>query len=313
MDFQSVTERYIQALKTWDGTATSNAQTIALSHHLFHHAHPHHPTLEEAARLLSRAFSLAASDRRQTGNAVEGKLAAALPLAVILLRVYFILGTTRLCGNVVRAIKTSAEERVLVGAAGKAVQAKWWYFCGRLHLDSLSYGEALQAFVECCRVCLRGSRQFAVSLSFLVVTAMIGEGRVPSRVITQSVLPPPVAAVVSVVRLGDYKQLQLVVERDRQFWLQNRLYLLCRLHLKDTCLRNLLKRTVSALGLLKEARVPLRAFHAACRLCVDADTSFDEAECLLAGLIASGRVRGYISREHSTLVLSKKNPFPTSF
>jgi hypothetical protein len=58
--------------------------------------------------------------------------------------------------------------------------------------------------------------------------------------------------------------------------------------------------------------MPLKAFVAACRMRVDPDMSEAEAEALLAGLIGSGRVRGYISREHATLVLSKRNPFPAA-
>ena len=38
----------------------------------------------------------------------------------------------------------------------------------------------------------------------------------------------------------------------------------------------------------------------------------DEVECILANLIYKGLVRGYISHEKATLVLSKKEPFPLS-
>jgi hypothetical protein len=36
----------------------------------------------------------------------------------------------------------------------------------------------------------------------------------------------------------------------------------------------------------------------------------EELECLLANSIFEGQIKGYISHEKSTLVLSKKNPFP---
>lgn len=41
------------------------------------------------------------------------------------------------------------------------------------------------------------------------------------------------------------------------------------------------------------------------------DASWDEAECLLANLILEGKVKGYISYQHDTLVVSKLTPFPT--
>ena len=36
----------------------------------------------------------------------------------------------------------------------------------------------------------------------------------------------------------------------------------------------------------------------------------DELECTLAGLIAAGRIKGYISHDPPFLVVSKKDPFP---
>ena len=36
----------------------------------------------------------------------------------------------------------------------------------------------------------------------------------------------------------------------------------------------------------------------------------DEAGNIVAGLIADGKVKGYISQSHQTIVLSKKDPFP---
>ena len=38
----------------------------------------------------------------------------------------------------------------------------------------------------------------------------------------------------------------------------------------------------------------------------------DEVECILANLIFKGLIKGYISHQKQTLVLSKKDPFPTA-
>jgi hypothetical protein len=42
---------------------------------------------------------------------------------------------------------------------------------------------------------------------------------------------------------------------------------------------------------------------------IDIDT--DELECILANLIYSGYIRGYISHQHKLLVVSPSNAFPT--
>ena len=42
------------------------------------------------------------------------------------------------------------------------------------------------------------------------------------------------------------------------------------------------------------------------------EVDMDEVECILANLIYSGKVKGYISHQKSILVLSKQDPFPIS-
>ena len=42
------------------------------------------------------------------------------------------------------------------------------------------------------------------------------------------------------------------------------------------------------------------------------DLDYDEIDCILANLVFSKKVRGYISHKKRILVLSKKNAFPTS-
>lgn len=43
---------------------------------------------------------------------------------------------------------------------------------------------------------------------------------------------------------------------------------------------------------------------------LDDNTSVEEVECLLANLIDRGMVKGYLSHEKATMVLSNKDPFP---
>ena len=43
---------------------------------------------------------------------------------------------------------------------------------------------------------------------------------------------------------------------------------------------------------------------------MDIGTDEDEIACLVANLIAKGMIKGYISQEKATIVLSQKDPFP---
>jgi hypothetical protein len=38
----------------------------------------------------------------------------------------------------------------------------------------------------------------------------------------------------------------------------------------------------------------------------------DEIECVLANLVFQGKIKGYLSHEKRTLIVSKADPFPTA-
>lgn len=42
------------------------------------------------------------------------------------------------------------------------------------------------------------------------------------------------------------------------------------------------------------------------------DMEADEVECVLANLVFQGKIKGYLSHEKRTLIVSKADPFPTS-
>jgi hypothetical protein len=42
------------------------------------------------------------------------------------------------------------------------------------------------------------------------------------------------------------------------------------------------------------------------------ELEMDEIECILANLIYQGKIKGYLSHEKQTLIVSKADPFPRS-
>lgn len=78
---------------------------------------------------------------------------------------------------------------------------------------------------------------------------------------------------------------------------------------KTLCYRNLLKR----IQLIAEnkSRIPTEDFMNACVWLKD-PIGFDEAECIIANMICSGLVRGYIHHERRLVILSKVDAFPKS-
>ena len=62
--------------------------------------------------------------------------------------------------------------------------------------------------------------------------------------------------------------------------------------------------------ILQSPQIPLPLVHTSLKALGDYDMDVDEIECVLSNLIYKGVVRGYISHEKRTLVLSKKEGFP---
>ena len=74
------------------------------------------------------------------------------------------------------------------------------------------------------------------------------------------------------------------------------------------CYRNLFKRIHFILG---KHQINL-AYVAGAFKYLGQPMDLDEVECILANLIFRGYVRGYLSHTKRVLVLSKRDPFPTS-
>lgn len=77
---------------------------------------------------------------------------------------------------------------------------------------------------------------------------------------------------------------------------------------KTVCYRNLLKRVYK---ILDKHQVSLSYVASAFKY-LGMPIDLDEIECILANLIYRGYVRGYLSHSKRVLVLSKRDPFPTS-
>lgn len=56
--------------------------------------------------------------------------------------------------------------------------------------------------------------------------------------------------------------------------------------------------------------MPISTLEAALRWSGYEGISTDETHCIVANLIYSGQIRGYISHQHQVLVVAKVNAFP---
>jgi hypothetical protein len=77
---------------------------------------------------------------------------------------------------------------------------------------------------------------------------------------------------------------------------------------KTVCYRNLFKR----IHLILDKHQISLSYAAKAFKWLGMPIDLDEVECILANLIYRGYVRGYLSHSKRVLVLSKRDPFPTS-
>ena len=77
---------------------------------------------------------------------------------------------------------------------------------------------------------------------------------------------------------------------------------------KMICYRNLFKRIYKIVG---KEQIRLDCIAQSFKW-LGMPIDLDEVECILANLIFKQYIRGYLSHEKRILVLSKKEPFPTS-
>ena len=78
---------------------------------------------------------------------------------------------------------------------------------------------------------------------------------------------------------------------------------------KTVCYRNLFKRIHLVIG---KPQVSLAHVANAFKWLGIHNMDLDEMECILANLIYTGYIRGYLSHNKRVLVLSKRDPFPKS-
>tara|TARA_B110001450_G_C17319921_1_gene358975 strand:+ start:61 stop:450 length:390 start_codon:yes stop_codon:yes gene_type:complete len=113
--------------------------------------------------------------------------------------------------------------------------------------------------------------------------------------------------IVKGIRKGDLRTFQDGLIQFQDNFIRQGTYLLLE-KCKTVCYRNLLKRVHKIIG---NHQMPLNDITNAYKW-LGMPIDLDEIECILANLIYQGYIRGYLSHGKRILVVSKRDPFPTS-
>lgn len=158
------------------------------------------------------------------------------------------------------------------------------------------------AFEHCHRQSIKNKR---LILTYLVPVKML-LGFMPMQNVLEKYDLMQFWDLVSVVKNGDLRGIDQVLEKHEAFFIRAGIYLIVE-KLKITAYRNLLRKVYLV---DKNHLMDIQCLQAALQLMGHEDLDPDETQCIVANLIYDGKIKGYISYQHKKLVVSKANPFP---
>lgn len=268
-----------------------------------------HAKLQGAVTLLQESFSKTLNDRTEYDpNAPlsqEGsKKAGVLYIVNQLFSMYFRLNTLRLCKNLVRPIE-SRQLHLKSNTMGDMVTYR--YYVGRLNMFEDQYEAAEEnleyALAHCHMNAIANKKRI---LRYLVPVKLL-RGRLPTAALLEKYQLVEFLPLVEGLRKGDLRLFNDGLVQYQDLFIRRGTYLLLE-KCKMVCYRNLFKRVYL---IMEKHQIPLEQVARTFKW-LGMPIDLDEVECILANLIFKNYVRGYISHAKRTLVLSKRDPFPTS-
>ena len=213
------------------------------------------------------------------------------------------MNNTKLCKPLIRAVEGSN----LKNDYSKAQLVTYKFYLGKIELIEGNLDFAEQCFtyahVNCHPSCYENTRKV---LNYLVPLKML-KGFMPSRYVIRKYNLAEYGRIAESIRHGNIGLLQNLIDQNQLRFVAMGIFDMME-KLTLIAYRNLFKK----LYLMSQShQLNMNLFFEALKICgPDSDTDFVETEFIVANLISKGYIKGYISHQHSILVVSKQNPFP---
>ncbi|KAL2056660.1 hypothetical protein ABVK25_003054 [Lepraria finkii] len=273
--------------------------------------------LEDAARVINRMFTLCISDRAPLEESRKWGL---YYTANLQFKTYFKLNSPSLCKNVIRALGAGRTDMPDLDAFPRSHVVTWKYYVGVLRFLEEDYAGAEESLTSAWHMCHRSAtRNIKLILTYLIPTCLLTRQLLPSP---RLLAPYPRLAelftpLVDAIRSGALSTFDAALADGEAEFVKRRIYLTLERG-RDMCLRNLLRKVYLAAGMDEEGkrrtRIRVDEFGAAIRLgergVEGENLENDEVECMVANMIYKNLIKGYISRAHGMVVLSKNGAFP---
>ncbi|KAL2263498.1 hypothetical protein VTK26DRAFT_6493 [Humicola hyalothermophila] len=277
-----------------------------------------HERLRDCAGVLTKVFTVCQTDRAPLQ---ESRKWGVYYIINLLLKTYFKLNSVSLSKHILKSLQAGRQDMPDLSAFPKSQQVTFMYHKGVLCFLEENYAEAEQHLTDAWNLCHRDAhRNKELILTYLVPCHLITTHTLP----TEKLLAPyPILQKIFMplcrcIKKGELHQFDLALQEGEDQFVKRRIYLTLERG-RDIALRNLLRKVFIARGFeetkegekpVRRSRVPVAEFAAAISLGSEEKVDNDEVECLLANMIYKGLMKGYISRQHGIVVLSKTGAFP---
>mmetsp|Transcript_31789 Transcript_31789/g.71289 ORF Transcript_31789/g.71289 Transcript_31789/m.71289 type:complete len:411 (-) Transcript_31789:24-1256(-) len=267
-----------------------------------------HARLQNAVTLLQASYSKTLNDRvelrpNEPFSEEGSKKAGVLYIVNQLFSMYFQLNTLRLCKNLLKPVESRRIHET--GTTGEMVTYR--YYVGRLNMFEDQYDLAEKNFDYALRRCHRdaGANKKRI-LNYLVPVKLL-RGRLPTRKLLEKYGLFEFVPILNGMRSGNLMEFSDGLVKHQDLFIRRGTYLLLE-KCKMICYRNLFKRVYKIVG---KEQIKLDYIAKSFKW-LGMPIDLDEVECILANLIFKQYIRGYLSHAKRVLVLSKRDPFPSS-
>lgn len=197
----------------------------------------------------------------------------------------------------------------------KAHTTTFYFYSGVLQFIDEEYEAATTNLTKSLQQCHKISKKNKeMILLYLIPAEFITKRRSPGKKIWSgfSNLAVLYEEMFDALFQGNIREFNKLLLERRRLFVVKFLYLAME-KIQNLIYTRLFKKVYLVLD--KPTRLPIESLSKALEFAGDKtqDSSSDQVECYLTDMIYSGRMKGYISRERQTLVLSSKEAFPKVF
>ncbi|KAJ3303490.1 COP9 signalosome (CSN) subunit [Kappamyces sp. JEL0829] len=266
--------------------------------------------LEQAARTMNKAFSVCATDRFSTldGSRKWGVYA----IVNLLFKTYFRLASTNLCPTILRSMGSAGLPPL--SEFPKSEQVTFKYYTGVLHFFNEKFEEASQDLLFALKhgsVPSDGStkRNKIRILRYLIPTQIV-RGYLPDpKLIGKYQALKVYHVLVNAIKQGNLAAFDKVLKDSQPTLIKWGTWLVVE-KARLLVVRQLFFKTWIMLE--KSSRLTIAVLNRAVSVSMKGTIVTDEHVCMLVvNLIDKAYMKGYVSLEKQTLVLSNKDPFPS--